>query len=605
MLEQNYINISDKGRYGFSESGKFRAPFKNELIWVTFFKLIFIFGTLGGIGGAYAFVKMFVDSLNAETNLEAKKAALFIALVAGVIIALAAAASFVIYKVGTAYTKKGFECSYSANEEVFTVNVKGSVSTIKYSDVIAVSFSPRSISNKIHGYDIDIALQKRTEHFSLNFDGEYQSEKTTPFYIIKKRVEMRNNRLAVRQSDETTSNPVPPQKTEPVAPQKPEPVVAVPLIDEMPAVSLGQPTAPLRELPKLSPTVDGYAAEYAQIAEGERLESLADIEQIKRSRELDEKEIVGQGSFYIGFPEIVVSICTVFFAISCLVEITFLAMFIILLPLSLLSLQSYGFLALIAMIMAGFFLAMIGGTEYRYSANAREFSFSRKNGKGAVAHFFYKDILSIDYCPHKILWIDTGYYVTIETKSGFFTYKYIFPRFRHAIAVKNLPFEVIRERINPRIKLPEQKSVRIALSAKKLAVCLVEFAACAALGVLVFILPFFGDSLFQKIAISAVCAVEAVLLLRKIRKGDEYRCRADDKEFIIRRANGNGKTVKIPLEEVTEARFKRGVFIAKILLKTKTRTLKFKYILPKIFRKHTLADTPFAIFPGKGDAYER
>ena len=594
MLEHNYINISDKERYGFSESGKFRAPFNSELIWITVFKLIFIFGTLGGIAGAFAFVAMNAETLDVKHNPKAQEAMLFLAIVAGVIIALAAAASFVIYKVGTAYTKKGFECSYSANEEIFTVNVRGNVSTIKYSDVIAIKFSPRSISHKIHGYDIDIALPKRTEHFSLNFEGEYQSEKTTPFYIIKKRVEMRNNRLAAEQPAEAPIKPAPPPKPAPKA---------VPLIDEMSAVSLEQP--PLRELPKLSPTVDGYAAEYAQIAEGERLENLTDMEQIKRSRELDEKEIVGQGTFYIGFPEIVVSICTVFFAISCLIEITFLAMFIILLPLSLLSLQSYGFLALSAMIMVGFFLAMIGGTEYSYFANAREFSFSRKNGKGAVAHFFYKDILSIDYCPHKLLWIDTGYFVTIETKSGFFTYKYIFPRFRHAIALKNLPFEVIRERINPRIKLPEQKSVRIALSPKKLAVYLAEFAACAALGVLVFILPFFGDSLFQKIAISATCAVSAVLLLRKIRKGDEYRCRADDREFIIRRANGKGKTVKIPLEEVEEARFKRGVFTAKILLKTKAKALKFKYILPKIFKKHTLADTPFAIFSRKGDAYER
>lgn len=600
MLERNYVNISDKERYGFSESGKFRAPFKSELIWITVFKLIFIFGTLGGIAGASAFIKMGAESLHPESNPEAGSGTLFFALAAGTIIALAATASFVIFKIGTSYIKRGFACSYSATEEIFTVNIKGNVSTIRYSDVIAIEFSPRSISNKTHGYDIDIALQKRTEHFSLNFEGEYQSEKTTPFYIIKSRVEMRNNRLAVQQSAETAIKPV-------VSPPKPELVVEKTafLVDEMPSVSIGQPTAPNRELPKLSPTVDGYAAEYAQIAEGEQLENLTDMEQIKRSRELDEKKIVGQGSFYIGFSEIVVSVCTVFFAIFFLIEITLLAMFIILLPLSLLSLQLYGFLAFFAIILTGIFWVMRSGTEYKYFANAREFSFSRKNGKGAVAHFFYKDILSIDYCPHKLLWIDTGYYVTIETKSGFFTYKYIFPRFRHAIALKNLPFEVIRERINPRIKLPEQKSVRFACSAKKLAVCLVEFAACAALGVLVFILPFFGDSLFQKIAISAVCAVGAVLLLRKIRNGDEYRYRADDKEFMIRRADGKGKTLRIPLEDVAEARFKRGVFTAKILLKTKTKRLKFIYILPKIFRKHTLTDTPFAIFPGKGDAYER
>lgn len=602
MLEQNYINISDKERYGFSESGKFHAPFKSELIWITVFKLVFIFGTLGGVAGGLAFVKMGVESFEPEHNPKAQNGALFLALVAAAIIALAAVVSFLIYKIGKSYVKRGFVCSYSANEDVFTVNVKGSVTTIKYSDVIAIKFSPRSISNKIHGYDIDIALQKRTEHFSLNFEGEYQSEKTTPFYIIKTRVEMRNNRLAAEHAAEAPIRPAPPPKPAPKA---------VPLTDEMPAVSLGQPVEPLRELPKLSPTVDGYAAEYAQIAAGER--QLTDMEQIKRSRELDEKEIVGQGSFNIGFPEIAVSVCTVLFSILFLIEATLLAVIIISLPSLVFSIITssaniiYLFftLLMIGLILFGLFLVMSGGTEYKYSANAREFSFSRKNGKGAVAHFFYKDILSVDYCPHKLLWIDTGYYVTIETKSGFFTYKYIFPRFRHAIAVKNLPFEVIRERIAPSINLPEQKSVRLAFSPKKLAFCLAGIAACAALCALAFILPFFGEGLPTKISICAACAVGVVLLLRKIRKGDEYRCRADEKEFMIRRANGKGKAVRIPLEEVEEARFKRGVFTAKVLLKTKAKTLKFRYILPKIFRKHTLADTPFAIFPGKGDSYER
>lgn len=604
MLEQNYTNISDKERYGFSESGKFHAPFKSEMIWITVFKLVFIFGTLGGVAGGLAFIKAGVESFDPENNPKAQNGALFLAIVAGAIIALAAVAGFVIYKVGKSYIKRGFVCSYSATEEIFTVNVRGNVSTIRYSDVVAIKFSPRSISNKICGYDVDIALQKRTEHFSLNFEGEYQSEKTTPFYIIKTRVEMRNNRLAAEQPAKAPIKPAPPPKPLPKA---------VPLMDEMPAVSLVQPTAPLRELPKLSPTVDGYAAEYAQIAEGERREKLTDMEQIKRSRELDEKEIVGQGSFYIGVPGTVVSVCTVIFSILFLIEATLIAMLIISLPSLVFSIITsseniiylFSALLMIGMILYGLFLVMSGGTEYKYSANAREFSFSKKNGKGAVAHFFYKDILSIDYCPHKLLWIDTGYYVTIETKSGFFTYKYIFPRFRHTIAVKNLPFEVIRERIDPNIKLPEQKSTRLAFSPKKLAFCLAGIAACAAIGVLVFILPFFGNGVPAKISICVACVVGIVLLLRKIRKGDEYRFRADDKEFITRRANGNGKAVKIPLEEVEEARFKRGIFSAKILLKTKAKKLKFKYILPKIFRKHTLADTPFAIFSRKGDAYER
>ena len=72
------------------------------------------------------------------------------------------------------------------------------------------------------------------------------------------------------------------------------------------------------------------------------------------------------------------------------------------------------------------------------------------------------------------MWFDNGFYVTIETKSGFFTYKYVFPRFRHRIAEKNLPFEIIREQIAEKPKLPEQQSVRLAMSAKKTAVTVID-----------------------------------------------------------------------------------------------------------------------------------
>ena len=34
MLEQNYTNVEDKGRLGFSESGKFRAPYKYEKAFI-------------------------------------------------------------------------------------------------------------------------------------------------------------------------------------------------------------------------------------------------------------------------------------------------------------------------------------------------------------------------------------------------------------------------------------------------------------------------------------------------------------------------------------------------------------------------------------------
>ena len=66
--------------------------------------------------------------------------------------------------------------------------------TIKYSDVTAVNFTPRSIFGKIHGYDVDIYFGNRVEQYAVTFEGQFQSEKTTPFYIIKERMQIIENR---------------------------------------------------------------------------------------------------------------------------------------------------------------------------------------------------------------------------------------------------------------------------------------------------------------------------------------------------------------------------------------------------------------------------
>ena len=62
MLEQNYTNIEDKGRFGFSESGKFRAPFKSEKALILIFTIIFIAGTLGGLAGGSIFLRSMIVS---------------------------------------------------------------------------------------------------------------------------------------------------------------------------------------------------------------------------------------------------------------------------------------------------------------------------------------------------------------------------------------------------------------------------------------------------------------------------------------------------------------------------------------------------------------
>ena len=356
----------------------------------------------------------------------------------------------------------------------------------------------------------------------------------------------------------------------------------------------------INEQPRLSPTVDGYSAENSRITESEHQKQLTELEIINRERAINEREIIAQGSFLIGRTGVPLFVCEILAVAATLVAIAYILSIIPIIYMvpftyALVELAIY---AVIYILLMTVLVDLIrGGNEYKYSANQREFSFSRKNGKGAVAHFFYKDILSVDYCPHKFLWFDNGFYVTIETKSGFFTYKYVFPRLRHRIAEKNLPFEVIREQIAEKEKLPEQQSVRLALSKKKTAVFLIIAAVCA----FTFVLPAIIRFLFYYIVVMYALAIFGIFLcIRQILKGELYRYRSDNQEFVLRQADGEGKTTRIKFSEVQDIVYKRRIFGAAVLIKTKEKKLKFRYVYPKPSQRKLLCETPFAVFERNG-----
>ena len=94
MLEQNYTNAEDKGRFGFSESGKFRAPYKSETALIIIFTLIFIFGSLGGLAGGAIFLNTMMASSPEGTE------PLLYAMTGAVIFLLSIAVSFLIFKLG-------------------------------------------------------------------------------------------------------------------------------------------------------------------------------------------------------------------------------------------------------------------------------------------------------------------------------------------------------------------------------------------------------------------------------------------------------------------------------------------------------------------------
>ena len=333
---------------------------------------------------------------------------------------------------------------------------------------------------------------------------------------------------------------------------------------------------------------------------------LTELEIINRERAINEREIIAQGSFRIGRTGITVAVCEVLAVVITFASITLLPVII---PTCIIRLMAFGllglaiFLAIYFSIMSILLGIMRGSNEYKYQANLREFSFSRKDGKGAVAHFFYKDILSVDYCPYKILWFDSGYYVTIETKSGFFTYKYVFPRFRHSISEGNLPFEIIREQIADKKKLPEQKSVFLALSPKKTAVMLAIIAVTAAM---FFVLPqIISAPVYCFVLYYALAVLGVVLCIRKILKGEEYRFRADEEEFVLRRADGVGKPTRIKLNQSHDVVYKQQLFSAAVLVKTQDKIYKFRYIYPALMQMKLLFETPFGVFEKNGGQNER
>ncbi len=620
MLEKNYTKSEDKCRFGFSESGTFRAAYKSETFFVIFFAIFFISSIVGGIIGGAIFLRTNMDSI---PNLSDPT---FFAMAGAIIFIGAGVLGFVIAKIGTAYVRRGYECTYDATDEVFTANIGGNVHTIKYCDVSAVKFTPRAIFKKVTGYNIDITVGNRVEHFALAFEGQYQSEKTTPFYIIKERMGIIEN----RRSDEAAKlEAMKSRATSPLGPADIEKArerrqsalertkalyempAAVPLSEPKPAdnamPSVGLNTAPAAERIKLSPTVEGLAAEQTRIAEGERAKKLTSLEQANRSRELDEQEIIGQGSFFLGKMGAPRTICIIAEIILSLFELFELLSFILQFPTSLFSEKlvitsgiTLGYLAL----STPLFMYIRGSDENRYFANAREFSFSRRDGKGAVAHFFYKDVLSVDYAPHKFLWHDNGYYVTIETKSGFYTYKYVFPRYKHSIPIKDLPFEVIRSRIDPNIKLPEQQSVRLGLPPKQIAAFLAPTVILAAISVLAIVCHVLfaryrtgmNVPLSDAVVITLLSLVGITFFLWKICRGADHRFRADNRGFIVRRTDGTGKTIRASFGEIEQIRVKKGVFTALFRIKCKTRVIRLRYVYPKVFGKPRLEDTPLGVF---------
>lgn len=191
MLEKNYTNPEGIGRFSYSESGNFRAPYKSEGLYV--FTVILIAAILEGV--VVFFALSFLHILLGKYE---QQGATFSAMTSALIIGIGTVVIFLIAGLIIASIHSGIKCKFTATEEKFVVTVGGDTHVINYNEVQSIVFMPRYFFGKIKGYDVDITIANKVQQYSVCFRGQYQSEKTTPYYIIKDRLEI----IERRRSDE-------------------------------------------------------------------------------------------------------------------------------------------------------------------------------------------------------------------------------------------------------------------------------------------------------------------------------------------------------------------------------------------------------------------
>ncbi len=436
MQGKNYTNPEDRGRFGFSTSGKFNTPYKMEagVIAVT-------------IGAAVvAFVLAFITAVNImRSNPSGDQSGILLdALIIGgaflILSLLIFLTAFFIIK----FISEGFVCKYIADEDKFTADIGGTHHKIYYKDVQNVYFLPRTLMGKVRGYDVTVKVNGVSEEFAIVSSG-YISEKSTPFYIIKERAEIsRSEDELSRSHDMLSVGDV--QNGASVNNETFSPGMKA----QMPVVSAGNAKKEISSMPEVGISHgNGSAVEMPSVGissnTGSRVigqpPGYADVD---RERGVD--EIVVQGTFHVAMKS----------GKTILIEVIgfIVYMLIIILLYNFFGRYFGGFGKAVALgiviFVAPFYFGTIfnfvrNGNECRYSANGREFVICSK-GK-PDEHILYSDVQSVDYKPTKLLWFISGYKVDILTKYGVLKYNYVLPRLTKMHNTQNLPFEEIRKRI--------------------------------------------------------------------------------------------------------------------------------------------------------------
>lgn len=447
MIDKNYTNPADRGRFGFSESGEYNAGYKAAHVFSAL--LIAAAIILAAILCFFivSFVKVNMNQIAGSEmllSLAGGVAALFVILVAVAVVG-----------VGMKIIHGGYKCKYAANEEKFTITTGDDVHTIYYKDVQKVHFLPIMRRGGVCGYNVTIQINGACEEYSIVSD-KFLSEKNTPFYIIKERVELIRRAEDLERARQAGKNYVgdsskPIQSEDIAKAQQGKRDVFDRMTEllgkdaEMPGVGLPKTASPdeaqrlQKIMEKVSPSIDGYSSDMPSVGKNGRV--IVPQETYLSSadgREISVTDIQAQGTFYVEASvrrKVIMSIAA---AASVVLAI-------------LLATSGYSDMlllgAVILFLVPGTILNFLRrGTECRYKANGREFVVSAKNKPDE--HIYYRDVAGVTYRPFKFLFKQNGYEVNIVTQFGIVKYRYVFPGFGRRIAENDLPFEIIRRNIH-------------------------------------------------------------------------------------------------------------------------------------------------------------
>lgn len=447
LQEKNYTNPEDRGRFGFSMSGDFYTPYKFET-----FLVIALIAVAVTAGLVLFFV---VNKIQVQSRMEQESNADFVLIGAIIAVIVFVAILVVIFGVGVKSVKKGFKCSYSANDETFTATIGGDLHVIQYKDVSSVSFRSRDSLGKIRGYDVLVKMNNgKEEHFSICSDG-YISPQATPFYIIQERIEILRRARSKAPVQNNISKPNAKALTQAEMERKTKGGVSA--MDKM-AQLLGE-TSNMPELSVDATPAQRAVAEVTKVMNEYSSDEMPSIGEKAHpqnpkvylgtdGREYDINTVQAQGIYYVKPPTklVVWATAAIMIAWGALLS---LITFVLYSSMFNMAFSIFGpiFLVISEPIIFRASVTGIHGTSYSYKADGRGFYTTSKKGSDQI---LYKDVLSVDYTPTKLLGGARGYTVEILMTYGMVRIDYIFPRFNHSIPKQSLPFEVIRRNIPKR-----------------------------------------------------------------------------------------------------------------------------------------------------------